>query len=167
MRKKCSSLPLSRQWLIFFVILLCAIRGSAQSIWLGTTSSDWFTATNWTELPTAATSADFVNGGNAQILKLGAVTSVLFLDPTADASATVLVSGSTATLNVGGAITLEPDSDFATVNSTLTIQNGATVTAASIDIAAGSQLIVGAGGAGGTLDVLTIANSGAITFNLT
>ena len=167
MRKKSSPFALSRQRLIFFAILLCAIRGSAQSNWLGTTSSDWFTTANWnTAVPTAATSADFVNGGNAQILKQGAVTSALLLDPTGDVSATVSVSGPTATLEVGGPITLEPDSELATVTSTLTIQNGATVNAATITIAAGSQLIVGAGGAGGTLNVSTIANSGTIAFNL-
>jgi fibronectin-binding autotransporter adhesin len=168
MCKKRSSLPLSRHWLIFFSILLCAIRGSAQSIWLGTTSSDWFTTANWNPtLPNAATSANFVNGGNAQILKQGAVTSALVLDPTGNVSATVLVSGATATLDVVGAITLAPDSDLAAVTSTLTIQNGATVTATSIDLAAGGQLNVGAGGVGGTLNVLSIANSGVTTFNLT
>ena len=78
----------------FFCDVALRNSRSAQSLWLGTTSTDWFTISNWNPTaPTAGTSADFAGGGNAQILKQGAVTSALLLDPTGDVSATVLVSG--------------------------------------------------------------------------
>jgi hypothetical protein len=177
MRKRCSPLALSQQWLIFLVILLCASCASAQTVWLGTTNQLWFTDTNWNPAatPNAGTVASFANGGSAQILGPGAVAAELLLNPEV-VSANVLVSGPTATLVVAqpvgtdivSQISIGPAIDAEQgVTSTLQIQDGATVTAPTVNIGAGGALLIGTGAKGGILNTPAIANNGAITFNLT
>jgi hypothetical protein len=177
MRKKCSPLALSHQWLICLLILLRANCASAQTDWLGSTNQVWFTNTNWNPAitPNARTVATFANGGSAQILNPGAVAAELLLNPEV-VSANVLVSGPTATLVVAQPINTDIVSQISIapaidseegVTSTLQIQDGATVTAPTVNIGAGGALLIGTGGKGGILNTPAIVNNGAITFNLT
>ncbi len=95
-------------------------------VWVGTTSADWNTASNWCNgtLPTAATAVTINSGGNQPTISGSAFCNGI----TINTGATLTVSA-TGTLAVSGAITK---------NGTLTLATGSTINYA----AAGNQTVL-------------------------
>jgi uncharacterized repeat protein (TIGR01451 family)/gliding motility-associated-like protein len=130
--------------------------GCTSGTWLGTTSTDWNTATNWCNatLPTSTTDVIISSGGNQPTI--GAAGG-LCRNITINTSATLTV-GSTGTLSVSGAITK---------NGNLTLTSGSTV-----NYAGGTQSVLNvtysnltlSGTSIKTLGGTTIVNS-ALTIN--
>ncbi|MCC8956343.1 autotransporter domain-containing protein [Bradyrhizobium sp. Pear77] len=132
------------------LIVLCAASGPAlaQTVWTGTTSSDWFTPGNWNNgVPTAGTDA-----------KLDTVTPNPTVIGTPGAATTNLQVGlsSTGQLTIGGG-TLA--SSTGTLGLSSGSQGAVTVTGAGSTWTSTGNIVVGSGGAG----TLTIANGGSVT----
>ena len=131
--------------------VLCAASDPAfaQTVWTGTTSTDWFTPGNWNNgVPTAGTDA-----------KLDTVTPNPTVIGTPGAATTNLQVGlsSVGQLTIGGGGTLA--SSTGTLGLSSGSQGAVTVTGAGSTWTSTGNIVVGSGGAG----TLTIANGGTVT----
>jgi autotransporter-associated beta strand protein/T5SS/PEP-CTERM-associated repeat protein len=116
--------------------------------WLGTTSTDWFTAGNWSPaaVPTASVDVTIDNGGApnpATIGTSGAVAKTVTIGAAVGQSGTLNVTGGTLS-----GVTSVTVGDFGT--GTLNISNGGTVSASSVYLAvdpggSGTVTVSGAG----------------------
>jgi hypothetical protein len=78
------------------------ITVASTDIWLGTTSTDWHTVSNWSvgEIPTASQNVVIPSGGNQPLIGSAAVCSDIIIN-----SGAVLTIGASGTLTVSGTIT--------------------------------------------------------------
>gem|GEM_PF-1008234 len=140
------------------------ITGSNTTIWTGNTSTDWFTASNWTfGVPTAALSCEIPSAANNPIIS-GGTAACLNVDKTG--GSLTWASGTGATLevygnfeNVGplnqndGALTLRDDGATTTnqrIETTTTISN------LTFNKTAGGEIQIG-GGVPVNLDTLSLS----------
>ncbi|MHC2254160.1 T5SS/PEP-CTERM-associated repeat protein/autotransporter-associated beta strand protein [Bradyrhizobium embrapense] len=133
------------------LIALCVASDPAfaQTVWTGTTSTDWFTAGNWSNGVPAA-------GNDA---KLDTVTPNPAVIGTPGAATTNLQVGLSST----GLLTVNGGGTLATSTGVLGLSSGAqgtvVVTGTGSSWASTGNIVVGNGGAG----TLTIANGGSVT----
>jgi T5SS/PEP-CTERM-associated repeat protein len=101
-----------------------------QTTWTGAIDNNWFTAGNWSNgVPTVGDTAEIDNGGTANINSAGAVACNLILGFNAADTGYVSVNG--GGLTVGSEVEVGAHGQ-----GTLTITNGATITAGLLTIAA-------------------------------
>ncbi|HZS54271.1 MAG TPA: hypothetical protein VFA65_07695 [Bryobacteraceae bacterium] len=133
-----------------FAAVACAELRIPTTSWIGANGS-WFVAGNWSNgVPSSSKSADINNGGTANINSTGATACNLILGYNSTQSGTVSINGGSL------AVTNEVEVG-AFGRGTLTITNGATVTAGLLTIAA----LHGASDSVGTVTV----DAGTFTIN--
>jgi hypothetical protein len=146
------------------------VTGGFTFTWTGGTSSDWFTAANWTDasninhhaVPTGADTAAIVSALNNPILTANATVAGLQLNGgTLTLNANLTDTGDLAQDNT--TVSFGADTDVLTVDGNFTITGGAFSVAHGTVVLAGSSAQTLADNAGLSLPNLSITGSSSVT----
>ncbi len=181
-------LSLWREIFLAFLLSFISFHAAQAAIWTGSSSSDWFTMSNWDTgaLPTSgtfvyigtATNAPVISGAaaNGNYVNIGYTTSgtltisgagtltsanASYLGATAGATGTVTVTGAGSSWAAGTALTVA-----SSANGALTISNGGSVTTTTTTTLGnlagltGTVTVKGTGSTWGAGDVLYVGNYG-------